>query len=343
MKSQVSAHGASVAFVGSMPRILLTTVTLALAAIAVDVQTARACSPPRNPTADDPPCSFVDLWTPAPSFPRNLEGHIRLIAYERSGNGVLSGEETFNENIQLFVHRVSPVGYEAVPFSLVNQPGLVAYARRLQLGDAAPGEYIVSSPDVTCAGASSPVAGTGTLVGQFVIDPEQPLPTELGRLTWLGQETQSQTLELDDGNCGTVEVDARIVHSTLELQLSDSALPWRDVIDAALYVDGSLARGYSRLPVASDGIATIDLDRICSSSAPARLAPEPGYGPGVHRLKVVAKIEDLASVESEEVEFTLTCGSSQGFAGGCAAGGEGAAWPFALVFVALGFRRTRGR
>lgn len=324
-----------------MLRMPLTIVTLVLAAMAFDARPARACSPPRDPSADDPPCSFVDLWTPAPAFPRNLEGYIRLIAYDRSGNGVLSGQETFNDNIQLFVHRVSPTGYEAVSFSLVNQVGLVAYARRLQLDDAAPGRYIVSSPDVSCAGPSSPVAGTGMLVGQFVVEPEQPLPTELGRLRWLGQESESETLKLDNGNCGTVAVDARIVHSTLELQLSDSTLPWRDVIDAALYVDGSLAYGYSRLHVARDGVATIDLDRICSSSNPARLASEPGYGPGVHRIKVLARVEDLASVESEEVEFTLTCSGSQGFLGGCAAGGEGTAWPFALMFVALGFRRTR--
>lgn len=343
MKCRVSADGAPVAFVRRMPRLPLTTVALALAAMAFDARPAGACSPPRDPNADDPPCDFLDLWTPAPSFPRNLEGHIRLGAYDRYGSGALSGKETFDENLQVFVHRVTPTGYEAVPFSLVNQGGLVPYARRLQLDDATPAEYIVSSPDVTCAGARSPVAGTGTLVGQFEIEPAQPLPTELGRLSWLGQVSESQTLELDNSNCGIDEVDARIVHSTLELQLSPRMLPWRDVFDAALYVDGTLERGYSRLYVANDGVATIELDRICSSSDPAALATEPGYGPGMHRLKVVAKVEDLASVESDEVEFTLSCDRSQGFMGGCAAGGDGAAWPFALMFVAFGFIRARSR
>lgn len=324
-----------------MPRMQLTIGTLALVAMAFDARPARACSPPRDPHADDPPCAFLDLWTPAPAFPRNLERHIRLGSWDRYGTGVLSPKETFDDNIELFVHRVTPTGYEAVPFTLVNQSGLVSNARRLQLDDAAPGEYVVSSPDVTCAVASSPVAGTGKLVGEFVVEPALPLPTDLGTLTWLGQEIETETMNVDNGMCSTDEVDARIVHSTLELQLSASMLPWRDVIDASLYVDGELAQGYSRLNVASDGVATIELDRICSSSDPASVKAEAGFGPGVHRIKVVAKIEDLAAAESDEVDFTLSCEGSTGYFGGCAAGGDGAAWPFALLFVAFGFRRRR--
>ena len=299
-------------------------------AILVAPRWTAACSPPRDP--ESPPCLFVELWTPAQSFPRDLHGALRVGTFDRVGQ-VLSPHATFDPDVEVAIHRAVADGYEPVAFTLVPQPGLVPNALHIELADPAPGEYVVSSPDVTCTADPSPT-GTGFQVGAFELEPSVALPTALGSVRWLGVQMTTEVVDAADESCGTTEVTTRVARSTIELQLDDSALPWSDVIDTSIYVDGEVYRGFSRLPVSGAGVATFELTRTCASSRPDLVATHDRFGPGAHTIRIGGKIEDLAAIDSDETTFELGCGDTddQEF-GGCAAGGG--AGP-ALMFIVIG-------
>ncbi|HSD87779.1 MAG TPA: hypothetical protein VLB44_09710 [Kofleriaceae bacterium] len=301
---------------------------------------AQACGPPAPPPSE-PACEFVQLYIPADQFPRQLEGAIRIGTFDKQ-DGVLFPQSTFDPNVQIFVHRATAAGYEPVAFQLVMQNGLVPNALHLQLADPAPGQYIISSPQMTCAADPSP-AGTGLLVGSFELAPDAALPTSLGELHWAGEQTVEEGFRVGpDGACRYTDVTAGVTHSKLELRLAADALPWANVLDASIYVDGELYRGSSPLQ-SEQGVATIDLTRICSSSDPTLVATQPGFD-GMHTVKLVGRIEGLAVLDSTETTFSLGCEDSGWFSGGCAVGGdERQAFVPLLAWLAIAARRRRAK
>lgn len=303
--------------------------------VAVRARPAEACGALPDPDRDAPLCSFVKLWTPAAAFPQQLEGSIRVSTLDRRGNTQLD-HETFDPNVQLVVHRVVGGTYVAVPFTLVNQSGLVPNARQLQLADPVPGTYVVSSSQVTCEAEPSP-AGAGVLVGRFEIEAAVPLPATLGELQWLGERSVVTTSSYGPGSsCEYTDVTTRVTHSTLELQLGAAALPWRDVIEAGVYVDGQPHIGFSKLIVSDDGVATVELTRTCSTSDPQWRMTDLGVGPGLHTIKLVGQIGDLTRIESSETTFSLACDiEDDGWVGVGCESGRGGQGPFALLLVAL--------
>ncbi len=315
--------------------------------LALTTRRADACSQPK-PDNEDPPCTFVKLWTPSQSFPQNLHGSIHVGTFDRIRNAQ-SSHVMFDPAAEITVHRTAADRYELVPFSLVTQPGLVTNARQIVISDPVPGQYVVSSPYGTCSADPSPV-GAGRLVGTFELEPSVALPTHLGSVTWLGERSEVRVQEVDDGNCGTIEVTTRTSHSALELQLADGALPWADVIDTSLHVDGTLHHGFSRLVVGADGAtARFELTRICRSSHPDVIGTQDELGPGPHTFKIVGRIENLMEIQSQETSFTLSCdddarlGGDDGLAGGCSAtgSGRGTAWLGIALAIAGCMRRRR--
>jgi hypothetical protein len=318
-------------------------------AIALHPRPSRACGPPYDPHYNDPPCSFVKLWTPAESFPRDLGGSIRVGTFERSYNSE-SSDPMFNPAADIAVHRASTGGYEAVAFTLAQQPGLVPNALQVVLADPQPGTYVVSTQYGTCDADPSPT-GTGRLVGTFELEPSVALPAKLGNVTWLGTKSEQKVREVDDGNCGTTEVTTREIRSTFELQLVGTAMPWSNVIDSSLHVDGALYWGYSRLNVNDAGVARFELSHVCSSSdIHAIRVDEDDLGPGPHSFKVVARIEDLAMIESNETSFELSCGDGDADGGGspsiggCSTGSGARGHAWLLPLLAFAWRaRSRAR
>ena len=300
---------------------------------------ARACGPTAPPPSE-PACELVQLYIPADQFPRQLEGGIRIGTFDKQ-DGALLPQSTFDPNVQIFVHRVTAAGYEAVAFQLVQQAGLVPNALHLQLADPVAGQYIVSSPQMTCAADPSPT-GTGLLVGSFELQPDAPLPTSLGQLRWAGEQTMEQTSSVGpDGACQYTDVTTQVTHSKLELRLAADALPWANVLEASIYVDGALYRGSS--PLGSEqGVATVDLTRICSSSDPSLVATEAGFD-GMHTVKLVGRIEGLAVLDSTETTFSLGCDDGGWFSGGCAVGGDGRPSIVTLLAASLAIAARRRR
>ena len=134
---------------------------------------------------------------------------------DRYGN-TLAPQDTFDPNVQIFVHRATASGYEPVAFELVDQPGLVPNARQILLADPVPGQYVVSSPQVTCVADPSP-AGIGLHVGSFELEPAVSLPTSLGELHWLGEDSVAATYEAGpNATCQIIEIDLRVTHSRFE-------------------------------------------------------------------------------------------------------------------------------
>jgi hypothetical protein len=302
---------------------------------------ARACGP-EAPPPSEPPCAFVELYIPAPQFPRQLEGAIRIGTFDQADGGLFP-QSTFDPNVQIFVHRLTATGYEPVAFQLVQQAGLVPNALHLQLADLVPGQYIVSSPQMTCAADPSPT-GTGPLVGSFELEPDAPLPTSLGALQWAGEQSTEQTVKVGpDGACQFTDVTTRVMHSRLELQLGQDVLPWAKVVDTAVYVDGTLYHGYA--PLSSEqGVATVDLTRTCSSSDPTQVATEPGFD-GLHTVKLVGMIEGLAVIESNEAQFSLSCDDNGWLSSGCVVDGDGrsSVLPLLAAVLAVASRRSSSR
>lgn len=304
-----------------------------LAALLLAPRPARACSPPYNPHYDDPPCTFVNLYVPADAFPRQLERAIRIGTFDSVAD-VLSPQPTFDPDVQVFVHRLVGGAYQPVAFTLVDEPGLVPNAKHIQLADPVPGQYIVSSPQMTCPAESSP-AGMGLLVGRFELEAEAPLPGALGVLRSRGVESVDRTYDVGvDGECRPVVVDVTQAEATFELQLAPQALPWSRVLDAAIYVDGASYIGFSRLAVSEQGLATVELARVCSTSDATNVPLTAGPGPGTHSITVVARIDGLAEIESTPATFALACEDGWSV-GGCAAGGGVRGGTVLLALVVL--------
>jgi hypothetical protein len=245
----------------------------------------------------------VHINTPAPVFPLNLAGEVRVRTLDF--DGAYSWEQLeFGLSLPLTVARVTATGYEPVPYSLEERADLLPNMRAIVLDDPQPGRYVVASEEHTCDGDPSPT-GVGALIGEYEMTAELPVPTTLGAASWLGQSSVSAAIGVGiDGACEEITADALVARNTFTLDVAADVEPWMNVLSIVPLVDGEPHYGVTGSAALSGG-TTFELDEICSSEDPS-LSQTLADGP--HELRFVARTADPSlTFESTSVAFELRC------------------------------------
>lgn len=171
----------------------------------------------------------------------------------------------------------------------------------------------------------------------LAVGPSAPIPTSLGRL--VVTEVASEPVPFPGGGPCYELADRSTVH--VELEPSDEALPWLDVVVLETLVDGRpyMRQGglsYDPSPLGTTSRVGWGSDLFFAAcGAPAGTSDE-GLSAGSHRITFRASLADGTTFETPSVRIHVDCPGS-----GCAIGGSRDASTPALVVVALGVLASR--
>ncbi len=285
-------------------RLASITLVFSIAALIALARSAGACSLPYEPP--EPACTRITLVSPGTIFPQNLANELRVVAM--AFNGFAYSGIDFPQDAPLHVSRETASGWVDVPFTLTEEPHLVANARALHLASADPGRYVASWEGALCAQAASP-DGRGTLIGELTLTEERPLPTSLGQPAARPREVVPRTFDLGiDADCSSITARATVARTPFELSLPEDVKPWAATLSVAIYIDGEIYRGFAQPDprVADTGVIDGAIERICTADAALDRQPK-GPSEGEHELKLAARIGDLATIESAPTTLRISC------------------------------------
>ena len=302
-----------------MPRALL---FVAIgSALAIKPTVAEACSPP--------PCwpGFITPNT-GTRVPANAPG-----IYWMPMSGDTAGTDPGNVVLATAAEPTTPLAFTATP----NADGSYLLVPTEPL--AADTTYVVTDLN-KCEGYSGIIGPTAS----FQVTASAPMPTALGTIAEVKNETGPLDVGTGSGSCST-EVTAHQI--TITPELIYEATPWSDLFHFEVLVDGRVWKRTSSINLTASPRGSWVLYHTCESADPGAAD---GLSAGTHVVEARATLPGTTTVlASNQLTVELKCGDigdgdddgHNHSHGGCNAGGASASALLLLAIVPMLRRRRR--
>lgn len=160
-------------------------------------------------------------------------------------------------------------------------------------------------PEGTQLVLEAPSCAAVPLRGEYRITAAAPSPGELGTLQ-ASLHRDVLRVAVTNGSCS---LPADVSYADLSVKLSGSALPYAAVFDYAVLVDGKQHPEFSRALAAPSPLPHGEARIYATCRADTYFRSDAALMPGLHRVRMTAKVGDK-TLQTPEIEVDLSCTGS---------------------------------